>query len=111
MIGKYGIVTTVPEWKRLQCVHCAAGLGMSAEPGYHWDGSANAPKCTALDPEQLVDLIAARGLRVLIEYCTPLRGGPPQWVVRFGEGEIVADPDRRTAIVKAALAEVGALTT
>ena len=55
------------------------------------------------DAFMLVDALAARGMRFLLEYRQPLRGGPPEWVVRFGDGELVTDPDRRRAIVVGAL--------
>ena len=79
-----------------------AGWGKWRGPTPDWN-----PLTSDEDAFRLVDELKDRQFRFLLEYRTPLRGGPSEWVVRFGEGAIVADPDRRRAIVLAALESVG----
>ena len=55
-----------------------------------------------LSTDEILDHMAAQKLRILIEFRQPLRGGPAEWVVRFGEGAIVTAPDRHRAMVLAA---------
>jgi len=85
-----------------ELIKTAAERVMGWEAWVRWN-----PLTSDNDAFRLVDALKDRQFRFLLEYRTPLRGGPSEWVVRFGEGAIIADPDRRRAIVIAALESVG----